>query len=156
VHDATLARTVALRMDHLSDQVRRAERLPLLAPPEGSPDDRVRILQYRIQPYDQLVHPGIVLADFAANRLRASLGQAARWAELRRTAAGRVALSIEAPALAFPHAGPLPACALHGEARTKIAQAFETRTNVDLGRILPGWGHDQAAAWIQAAARGAS
>lgn len=151
VHE--LLQKVYLRNLDVGACVRRAERFPFLPPSDGHPDDNVRILPFDIEETDARVRPGIVIADFAANRLRHVLAGSRRWPDVKTQAAARIALPVVAPARAGRPDERFPTMALAGSSAEVIVQAFSQSKVLPVSDTQPGWGADQAARWVQAAAR---
>ena len=147
-----IPRVIQLRNQDVGDCIRRAESFPLLAPPSGTPDQRVRIVPWGVTRYDELVRPGVVIADFAANRLRWPLSSAASWRELRSQADVRAVLPVDAPPRMDPGTA-LPTMAATGAAASAIVDAFSRKTPVAVPGTTPGWAADQAEQWVNAMAR---
>lgn len=145
--------TLKLRIQDVGDCVRRAERFPVLAPEPGKPDARVRIVPHSVSRYDSNVRPGIVIADFAANRLRWPMSTARSWHELQARADSQVALPVTAPARRDVGASPLPALAAHGLPEQAIRGAAEKVQVLEVPWTPPGWTTDQARQWVAAVAR---
>ena len=145
--------TLTLRVQDVGDCVRRAERFPVLAPEPGKPDTRVRIVPHSVSRYDSNVRPGIVIADFAANRLRWPMSTARSWHELQARADSQVALPVTAPARRDVGASPLPALAAHGLPEQAIRGAAKKAQVLEVPWTPPGWTTDQARQWVAAVAR---
>lgn len=145
--------TLTLRIQDVGDCVRRAERFPVLAPEPGKPDARVRIVPHSVSRYDTNVRPGIVIADFAANRLRWPMSTARSWHELQANSVTQVALPVTAPARRDVGASPLPALAAHGLPEQAIHGAAEKAQVLEVPWTPPGWTTDQARQWVAAVAR---
>jgi hypothetical protein len=103
--------------------------------------------------YDTQVHPGLVLADFVANRLHRRLryfGLATDpWSDLARYAEVSTGLALEVGT----HAGLLPSGAAAGDFRTAVLMAWQNRCprGALLGALAgerPRWAAEQAAVWI--------
>ncbi len=102
--------------------------------------------------FDHRVHPGVVLADWIANRTRHSLretGPMSPWTSLAGSLARSVGLPASAPVPALPEAEPLPTLAADGPAREAIAAARRGRS-YDLEGIPTRWARDQAGLWTAA------
>jgi hypothetical protein len=156
VHAATrhvslpdLPAVVPLRAQDVGEAVARAEAFPYLAPPAGRRDDRVRLVADVPPRFDSRVPPGVVLADFVANRLRWQI-ERANWSGLARAMRKQLGLSGEAPARGLPAAGPLPTVAASGLARSAVIVAFDGKSAPALPSGPPDWPREQAEAWIAA------
>ncbi|MFW5740130.1 MAG: hypothetical protein ACOC1F_07170, partial [Myxococcota bacterium] len=143
---------VQLRIKDVGDCVRRAETFPLRPPAPGATDEHVRIVPWRVSRYDERVCPGIVIADYAANRLRGPLSSAPSWSELQSQATARVRVPIAAPACMDPNSV-LPAMAANGSPAAIIVDALSRTPPASIPRTSPGWTADQAKQWANAVAR---
>jgi hypothetical protein len=141
--------TLHLRHFDVGQAVRAAERRPPLALSPGvGADPHVRLVPMEPPRFDGDVHPGVVIADFLANRMREPLGASSPWREVREAAGGRVALPVETPPRMYPDVS-LPTVAADGLPRRAIAAAFEGREPVGLEGAR-GWAKEQAARWVEA------
>lgn len=132
--------------------VKAAMRLP--PRPESGLGERVRIVPDVPCRYDELVHPGVVLADIVCNRLRRILHNASMgWAAHRQQLAGELPLPVMLASRLDASDDPLPTLAAHGRAQAAISAAFGG-TAPALESVPAGWRRDQAAAWVQLAQRG--
>ncbi len=120
---------------------------------DDTSDTRVRIVPHSVSRYDSNVRPGIVIADFAANRLRWPMSTARSWHELQARADSQVALPVTAPARRDVGASPLPALAAHGLPEQAIRGAAEKVQVLEVPWTPPGWTTDQARQWVAAVAR---
>ena len=159
---------ITLAQRHTSDSSTRRGRRPLILgevhraisagighPPmrqSGVGGRRFRMTVAGLEAYDPDVSPGVVLADFAANRMRQALRSSARhaWTQL----ASRIADETSAP-VAFEvewreDGLKLPTMASDGLAAEAIRSAFAEQPGPTEG-VAPGWALDQARAWIEAA-----
>jgi hypothetical protein len=105
--------------------------------------------------YDARVHPGLVLADFVANRLRGPLSsKRTGWQALRGTLATSVVLPVSLPLDGIE----LPSVAADGAARQAVrlartygaTQQTTSQTSPWLGeleRCTRAWAREQATAW---------
>ena len=138
-----------LRAADVGGAVRAAERRPPLPLAPGvKADPHVRLVAMEPPRFDAEVHPGVVIADFLANRLREPLGQAKSWNEVREAAEGRQALPLETSPRLYPDVS-LPTAAADGKPRRAIAAAF-CGGEVPAVGDGPGWAREQAARWIEA------
>jgi hypothetical protein len=135
---------------HVADCIRAAERFPLW-PPAGATDPDVRLVPFQPARYDESVHPGLVLADFIANRLWMPLQWARDLRSLEAQAQDRTALSIYATPRALPASARLPLPAAEGLARQIVNAAFSGRQVPAPAAVAPGWAREQALAWARAA-----
>jgi hypothetical protein len=148
--------TVQLLLRHVSDAIALASATPPW--PVSSSADSRRALEkdsVRLQPrcipprYDTNVPAGLVLADFAANRLRWVMERSLTksWKKIERGAASYFALPIAAkPQWAFgiDEIGSLAAIAVPGAPRARIQAAFADCANDDKQ-------HACEASWIEEA-----
>lgn len=156
----------------IGDIARAAAAMPGLAPSLASVGGNVRVVPMGSpNVFDESVHPGLVLADWIANRVRRAalrtLPSRARepgegWAELRRELVRCGALGIGPSTLAAglaprcsPDRGEHPAVAGVPEARRRIQHAVRTSADVDVTDLQPSWARDQAVVWVGTAATGA-
>jgi hypothetical protein len=102
----------------------------------------------RPSPFASGVHPGLVLADLVANRLRPLLRGS--WAEVRRGARHRLGVSVELPAARVYHRH-LPTIAAAGPPRSRLRARLEGRHEPAVPPP-PGlrWTEEQAEHWIMA------
>ena len=140
-----------LRPQDLDACVRLAERFPLDAPATPT-DPWVRLVSTMTMPYDEFAPPGVVLADFVANRARLPLAGNAPWSDLHRVLTADTRLPFEAAARSCPTLGPRPTIAANGPARHTIAQAFGHDGDTSPPDTPPGWRSDQAQRWCEVAA----
>ncbi len=150
-----------LAIANLGAAARSAMKFPLLAhtPPERAP----RFIAAAVPSYGPDVSPGVVLADFVSNRIRASLVGASSlpWWRLAQLLRSRVTLSVDAPSRFISSGSPLPTVAESGPVYSAIWDAF---SGSPVDRDLRGqaqWAREQARRWIDAgvawcASRGAS
>jgi hypothetical protein len=134
----------------IGQAIHAAMSFPFL-PATGLGDPRVaRIVAESPPRYEALVHPGVVLADFIANRARSAFRALDRpWVERSAHAASLLALPVDVIAQGFKAAGPLPTVAADGIARARVRAQFEGAPVPD-GRSR-GWRDEQAERWIAAA-----
>ncbi len=151
-----LPRSVPLFLQDLAAAAATASELPYCRP-DHREDDSVRIRPEQAPPkYDERIHPGVVLADFVANRLRHRLGDAAwagSWSQLARSATTSFALPVEVVARGLEGAGPLPALAVSGRGRQALQEALVGDTEASastLGQVDRRWAREEAAKWIDA------
>lgn len=108
----------------------------------------VQLLVSSIVPFDAAVHPGVVLADFAANRLRWTVrGRPPRWRTLTHVARQHFALPLAAVPRAFRERTPAPALGTGGHARRQIRAAFGGEAAQASDFPLDGWVADQVQHW---------
>lgn len=145
---------------NLAAAARSATSSPLLA---SSPQHAPRFINAGAQAYGPDVRPGLVLADFVSNRIRASLKGARDlpWSRLARNVERRVSLDVAATPRFIPSEAQLPSIASAGSARTIILNAFSGAPVDPALRPATQWARDQARSWLEAgttwrAARGAS
>lgn len=140
-----------LRAQDVGDCVRRAERFPL-DPPREPADPWVRLVPAMTTRYDALTPPGVVLADFIANRCRRALHATVSWSTLRDELVATTHLPVEVTARALPTMGPRPTIAAAGAARVAITRAFEP--DAPDVPVDPGgpWPVEQARRWAEVAA----
>jgi hypothetical protein len=99
--------------------------------------------------YDDGVHPGVVIADFVANRLSSRvLAPTKRWADV--LAAAKTSLGMRASALCNVVKRPsvLPAISATGITRDAVRLATAAAGTPPFSGPL--WAREQAAAWIEA------
>ncbi len=145
-------RRVPLRRADVRAAIERAATFPLL-PPKGLGAGPVRIAPTAVQRYDEHVHPGVVLADFTANRLRHAVlasGLDGAWRSLEQRAAATIALPVEVAARALADGPSLPTVAADGGARDAVRSSFEGE-RPDISRLSPRWAREQATSWVSAA-----
>lgn len=133
------------------DDVRAAFDAISRAPPPSQEAGPIEIVPMEPEPYREQVHPGLVLADYVANRLhRMMLTDALDFAALRLRVMGDLGLPVELSAGA---AGRLPTVVMDGAPRQAILATLAGNAPVLTGT---GWGAEQARQWITAlqAARG--
>lgn len=129
---------------------RRALDVPFHNGRENEPlEARVRVVPLQPLPYDENVHPGLVLADFVANNLHRALGTAGSMRSLLEEGRTRTSLSGERLAAALPGQGPLPAAAAIGAPRAHVRQALEGEVDA-LSPSFPAWRVEQATRWAAA------
>lgn len=87
---------------------RAAEAHPWHAEASDPLKKRVRLVAALPRPYDALVHPGVVLADFVANQMLVPLKHAPTIEQLRNEGLGRVRVDLSRLPDGLPEAGPLP------------------------------------------------
>ena len=144
-----------LSLVDVAEASRRASRLPFLQP-ATFPDPYVWLSVVEPCRFDERVHPGVVLADFAANRARSALGGAPKLEAVLqdrvRNSLGDVVLAMRP--MARPNHPPLSAAAASGVSRSHVAAALggESVKSSALASVKPGWASQQAQHW-QAAAR---
>jgi len=131
--------------------VLRAERFPL-DPPAGPADDHVRLIPAMPEAYGGATSPGVVLADFVANRSRQPLAEARPWPDLRDELLRRTGLSAEAVPRCSPGGAPMPAVAANGAPRDAVARAFREGVTEAADVALAPWPDGQAARWSSVAA----
>ncbi|MCA9530191.1 MAG: hypothetical protein KC543_08640 [Myxococcales bacterium] len=122
-------------------------------PAEGLGDARLRFHCDATPKYDARVHPGVVLADFVANRLRRILGQAigsTPYSRVAENASRDISLPVEQAAAALQDAGPLPTLAADGQPRAAIRAHLEAEADAAPLPARPRWARDEASAWIGA------
>lgn len=125
-----------------SNAAQRARAFPLPGQPVGFTVSRPEV-------YRRAVHPGLVLADLAANRLGREVLPASTWDGARRAA--RVLPVERVPAFRGAR-GPLPTLAAEGAPREHVTAAF-LRSGAPpppLTDVRPGWAAEQALAWAAA------
>ena len=134
---------------------RRAAGFPFL-PAEHLPDRRVWVSALSTESYGPGVHPGLVLADYVANRARRAL----KSSPARTLPLAAVQESIERrlghvdtrlPLRARPELGPLPTVSGGGSARRHVRTCFVGRTSQDRPQIGARWASESAQAWEIAA-----
>lgn len=140
----------------VAEASKRAARLSFLQS-SVFPDPKVWMSTLAPCRFDEAVHPGVVLADFAANRVgRALRDDPKREHDLQRrvqAALGDVGVAMRP--LSRPQLAPLPTAATSGSPRSHVARALEGE-RVDfrtLGDVRPEWAADQAQRWQAAAAK---
>lgn len=134
---------------NLAAAARSATAFPLLA---SSPRNAPRFINAGAQAYGSDVRPGLVLADFVSNRIRASLKGARDlpWDRIARNVERRVYLNVGATPRFIASDAQLPSIASAGSARTLVYNAF-TGAPIDPA-LSPStrWARDQARSWIAA------
>jgi hypothetical protein len=148
VRDAALGDR-PLRAQDIGDCVRRAERFPLDAP-TGPTDPWVRLLPAMPEAYDERVRPGVVLADFVANRCRGPLASAPWWYALQAQLTDATGLPVEAVPRCTAGAGPMPTVAASGEGRTRLAETLAGAPTEPWIEREGGWDLEQAQRWARA------
>ena len=103
------------------------------------------------QAFDSAAHPGLCLADFAANRVRTVIAAARRWREVQEQARARIGLAAEAQPRALKRTLALPVAAAAGLPERAIAAAFAGVAAPALDGVAPGWAREQAERWIAVA-----
>ena len=140
-----------LRPQDVSACVRLAERFPLDAPTAPT-DPWVRLVATLTMPYEEVAPPGVVLADFVANRCRRPLMTNASWDDLRRELTAATRLPFEATARSCSTLGPRPTVATTGSPRVAIARAFTPDGIEAPPDLSPGWRAEQSRRWTEIAA----
>jgi hypothetical protein len=134
---------------NLAAAARTATTFPLLL---ASPHHAPKLVNAGAQAYGPDVRPGLVLADFVSNRIRASaLGaRDLPWSRLARNVERRISLDVGIAPRFITSEARLPAIASAGSARTMIFNAF-SGTPVDPA-LQPAsqWARDQARSWLEA------
>jgi hypothetical protein len=148
VQDAALGDR-PLRAQDIGDCVRRAERFPLDAP-AGPTDPWVRLLPAMPEAYDERVRPGVVLADFVANRCRGPLASAPWWYALQAQLTDATGLPVEAVPRCTAGAGPMPTVAASGEGRARLAETLAGAPTEPWIERAGGWDLEQAQRWARA------
>lgn len=149
VHDPRLGAR-RLQPRDVGDRVRAAERFAFEAPTTPT-DPWVRLVVASTPSYEEAVPPGVVLADFVANRSRRALATNRPWDELRAELRAEARLPFEAVPRGAPALGLRPTVAASGAPRDAVARAFATG-DAD-GPFGPaGWRSDQARRWAEVAA----
>lgn len=102
-----------------------------------------------LQRYDHGVHAGVVVADFAANRLRGRvLGHARGWDEVARSCRATIGLAPGARCELLSAADNLPAITPAGDARAAIRDAAAgAAATIPAG---PRWAREQVQSWLAA------
>ncbi len=139
----------SLQPSDVGDAVQRAATFPFFAA-SGLGDARVRIHPEAVPRYDARVHPGIVIADFVANRLRrlSARGVSRGWCGVSRLGVQLVRNPLEARSRATPHGDPLPTLASDGPARIALRRALGA--GGPLGQLAVPWQADETSAWLTA------
>ncbi len=136
----------SLNAHYVAEAARRAASVPALP---GRVTPRIVPSEF-VTRYDATVHPGVVLADFAANQMRHVLtGQAAHpgWAAL----AHGVTRALGVPptrAVELLGGRELPAIAAPDVPRAAVAAAFRGGEIPELAGEPMVWAREQAAAWV--------
>jgi hypothetical protein len=102
-----------------------------------------------VRAYDAAVTPGLVLADFVANRLRGALRRIGHlsWERLERISGAQLELPVAAKPRFLEYASPIPAIAATGAPNAAIWSAFRgTAVETSLDGVRP-WARGQAAIW---------
>lgn len=147
-HEPRIGRDLPLSSTRVLEVARQAAAFPLGAPAEGERDAHVRLVPLEhITRFDRHVKPGIVLADFLANRLRHVLGRDEAWAAVRRAAREQTRVSPERVCDLAEVSELLPTIAHDGEVRVWLARALGSDVPTKLGPTLPRWAREQAEAW---------
>lgn len=134
---------------NLAAAARSATTFPLLA---VAPRHAPRFINAGAQAYGPDVRPGLVLADFISNRIRASLRGARDlpWSRLARNVERRVSLKVGAAPQFIASETRLPSIASAGPARTIILNAFSGAPVDPTLRPSTQWARDQARSWLEA------
>ncbi len=118
---------------------------------DGFGDERVRIRPAGVHRYGPAAPPGLVLADFVANRLRRAMLDTNRNRPYRRLADAaeqRLRLEVERKPEGL-NADRLPTVAVAGRCRDAVRNAFAGHVPVPFVTQY-GWMGDQARAWVEA------
>jgi len=108
----------------------------------------------KVQRYDGRVHPGIVIADFAANRMLGRvLGVAKRWDDVAAESRAVIGVAPAARCAIVSASGVLPAATSSGSARDAVRCAAEGSAPPTV--TGPVWAREQAKAWVDAIRGGA-
>lgn len=137
-----------MRVEHLAAVARPATTFPV-----GCNPPHVVFFPHPPAKYDASVHPGIVLADIAANRLLGRvLVASSGWEQVQSFAAAAVGLPVDASvrALDTSRAGSIAAS---GAPRDAIRSAFRGEPHETTWPQAPRWAGDQARVWTSVAAR---
>jgi hypothetical protein len=134
---------------------RRAAGFPFL-PAEHLPDPRVWVSALSTEAFDPAAHPGLVLADYVANRARRALksspARALPLAAVQESIERRLGhVDTRLPLRARPELGPLPTVAGGGPARRHVRTCFVGRSSSDRPHIHARWASESAQAWEIAA-----
>lgn len=146
-------RPIRLRAADVVRAVRAAERFPLLVPDAGQPDPRVRIVPEVPSEFAPTAHPGLVFADWIANRALSELQPASHqrqpWHAIERSLRRRVGLVPVAPFRNDAARPLLPTVAVQGIPRRAVADAFARgRPPLARGECEIAWWREQANAWM--------
>ena len=141
----------------LADAAQRASAIPFDRPDEWV-DDSLRLRPYCVPPrYSTTVHPGVVLADFVANRLRQrvkDVAWAGGWRALAVNSAVSFSLPVEAAARGLSSSAPLPTISASGPARAAILDSLRDGPGNagGLHGTVRRWEAEQSRLWIDALA----
>jgi hypothetical protein len=134
---------------------RRAAGFPFL-PAEHLPDRRVWLSALATESFGPAMHPGLVLADYVANRARRALKstpiRSMPLAALQQSIERRLGhVDTRLPLRARPTLGPLPTVAAGGLARRHVRTCFVGRVAPEPLHHVPRWASESAQAWEIAA-----
>jgi hypothetical protein len=150
VHRPGLPPTPLMPRD-IGHRVERAVTLPYFAA-SGFGDERVRMHAEATPRYDINVHPGVVLADFIANRLRRKLSERRGdigWHRIRSYTVQVLGTPIESLAAGLEGCGPLPGIASDGSARSSLRAGLAGAAAGFEGAVRQ-WQREEALAWLDA------
>lgn len=138
-----------LRVADVGHAVRDTVGYPSTSYVEGFEHDGLRVVVMETASYDARVHPGIVVADFVANRLRRELFDQTRpWSRLRSTCLRTFALPLEA----MLGAERVPTLACDGEPRAILRDGLRGEGVTDRLEALPrSWRSEQVERWLEVA-----
>ncbi|MFO8072819.1 MAG: hypothetical protein R6V85_13180 [Polyangia bacterium] len=100
---------------------------------------------------DPSTHPGVVIADWLANRLGLAFKALPPLSGLERATRRVAALPLTTAMRSLPEMGPMPAAAADGPARAAVLSAYERGLHAEVSAIAPPWAREQAERWILAA-----
>lgn len=146
--DPTLGARVPLMSRQLAEVARR-----VTAAPWFEPAAELRIVVDRPATKSPSLHPGIVLADFASNRLRRRIRNGSSYRALRMWLERDLGLDVERRPGFTGGDEDLPTVAALGVPREAITAAVEGRAPVALGDVRARWAKDQAERWVEAVRR---
>lgn len=140
---------VDLRVADVGHAVRDTVGYPSASYVEGFEHDGLRVVVMETANYDARVHPGIVVADFVANRLRRELFDQKRpWARLMSTCSRTFALPLEA----MLGEERVPTLACDGEPRAILRDGLRGQDVADRVDALPrSWRREQVERWLEVA-----
>jgi len=136
----------ALRTRDITEAFRQAAGFPV-----GCKPAHVQFFPHPPASYDRTVHPGIVLADFVANRLRGRvLHGTPTWSDVTQRAGHAVGMAVDVrPRLARNVEA--PSLAAQGQPREVVRSAFEGQSPAGSAAQAPPWANDQARVWVDLA-----
>ncbi|MCB9619801.1 MAG: hypothetical protein H6724_10190 [Sandaracinus sp.] len=137
---------IELRVVDVGHAVRDAIGYPERDHVEGFESRGLRVVVVDVPKFDAHAHPGVVVADFVANRMRRQVEGAPSWGRLRDESARVFALPLEVTL----KPGWLPLVACDGEPRRILRDGLlGAAVGERLDALPPSWRREQVARWLE-------